>query len=687
MMKTFTTLCLVAAFVLIASVSRAQVDCQVTGGTPPPINEGQEFLLCFMANEEANYDDNQYQDIYLAALDKAAMVRLQCPALSIDDSVQLSAFGSDTYPLSAHILRQQGALIYVNEFADSSCVYVSSSAPIVCYGMNHKQWTADAFLALPRHTAEPYHMVMSYANSSRLEQPRSSEFAVAAWEDSTMVTIKPTATTTSGLTPGSEFNILLNKHEAVQIQADPAKLLLDLTGTTIITNKPVAVWGGHQRAEVPVGYEQPNSNTSRDHLAEQLPPAITWGRRFVASNFYRGLDSNALPDLLRILALENNTSVIVNDVPVTTLASGKYFDTLISGAVLVETSGPALAGMYAHTTPQTNGNSDPFFAIVPPVDQYYKEFTFFISNDSVSYNEHHLMILTERSGVKNGIFLDGVQIPENINIFKEIPLTLGGMSFSIADMVVTPGIHRIRTNNPIEKGIAIVAYGWGTVDSYGYTAGSLLKPLQSIIKGDAPTVGVPRGAKPEPKVWLRSIIKVRTYFDNATITLDENTRKVYNVELKERIALDTRFIEGGENKGLDLVISPPNDEPVHGTMKVDYHTAAHRDLRSVTVPFTIEPQEAQASVGDEAAATMLSIEISPNPVTDFASISVAGTTGTMVMRVIDATGREVYRTARARVSGLETFRLDTRKLPAGVYSCEVAAAGGAIARRQLVVVR
>jgi hypothetical protein len=684
-MKTFTTLCSLIVLLSIASASFAQLPCPVYNDTAKQISEGQEFLLCFMANDLPGFTDSQYQDIYIASLGEPATVTVTCPSLGINKTFDLGVFDTITYHVSQEIARPEGAIINIAEAIDSSCIYVRSTKPIICYGMNHKMFTADAFLALPRHTADMHHMIMSYPNSAvtTFTSERSSEFAVAAWEDSTVVSIKLSTTTSSSATGTIQF--LLNQFECVQIKSEPLTALRDLTGSSVTSNKPVAVFGGHERAEVPVGFTISNGNTSRDHLAEQLPPTTKWGKKFVTSSFFRNT-TNTQEDLLRILARDPDTRVMLNGTEVAVLNAGEHYDRLIIGPALIETSGPALAAMIAHTTIKDTGIGDPFLAIIPPVEQFYNNFNFFISDDPV-YNDQHVLIFTERSGVNNGIFLDGVRLPGEDTVFKPIPGNIGGVEFAFADLILGGGVHRVRTNNLPEKGISIVAYGWGPVDSYGYTAGALLKPTNGIIPGDGPKSALPRGARPDPKVYLRNALNFRLYFDKATIELDDPF-KSYDVQLAKNIALDVRFIEPGQNAGLDLVVTPPNTETIRGKMKVEYHSSRLRNLFPATIPFVIEPKSTAGVGNDEQDA--FAVNLHPNPVmSNVVTVDVAiGNVGEVLLRLLDATGREVYHLKQRKVPGMESFTIDTRSLPAGVYTCEIAMPEqGTTVRKQLVIIK
>ena len=49
----------------------------------------------------------------------------------------------------------------------------------------------------------------------------------------------------------------------------------DPTGTRITSTRPIAVFTGHECANIPVG-----TTEACDHVVQQVPPQLTWGRRF-----------------------------------------------------------------------------------------------------------------------------------------------------------------------------------------------------------------------------------------------------------------------------------------------------------------------------------------------------------------------------------------------------------------------
>lgn len=660
----------------MATTSRAQYwldDCGGTGKKPDKNNAGQEFLLCYMQNELSTDEDINatYQDVYLAALDKVSdddsvVITLTCRAFpNYKDIVKLPKFGSITYSISRILSRF--VLIYSNEVVDDMVVRVTSSHPIVCYGMNHKKNTADAFLALPRNVAETDYMVMSYPNSKfPNDGPRQSEFCVAAFDDSTIVEITPTSTTLSGSSAGVKLTFILDSGQCVQIQASDI-MTNDLTGSRIHSNKPIVVYGGHIRAEVPSGYSYNAGSTSRDHLCEAIPPNSSWGTHFVCNQFFN--PDVVLGDVVRILARDNNTTVKINGVaqgPI--LNSGEHTDIAIMGPTSIETSQPSLVGMFAHTTSFSQGVGDPFFAVIPPVNQTYNDYTFFVSEDLV-YSINRLLVVTEKSGI-GAVKINGIAIvPATFNL---LPGTLNGKEYAVAIVnSLNLGANRITTPN-VEpgKGITILAYGFGAVDSYGYTAGSLLVPKQGIIADDFTFAGVPPGEAPPSEMRFMSMLNEKVWLDSAVVTEISNPR--YTVRTKKSLPYDISYLTAGQKMAVELEVFPPTDEVLYGTMQVHHHTTEWRGMRPATVPFVIYPQH-QASI-NTAEYNDRSVTVYPNPVLgDKGSVTLrVDRSTTAKIRLFDATGREVLSMpARQINSREETLSFSTRGLASGSYVLEL----------------
>lgn len=144
-------------------------------------------------------------------------------------------------------------------------IHVTAVDEVSVYGLNRIQYTTDAFLGLPTDVMTTEYVVLSY------QYNQASEFAVVATEDGTDVTYTPTAGTTAGVTAGTATTKTLNKGEVLPVSSSAG----DLSGSTVTSTKPVAVFGGQQCGNVPQGYAY------CDYLVEQLPGTGTWGNTFL----------------------------------------------------------------------------------------------------------------------------------------------------------------------------------------------------------------------------------------------------------------------------------------------------------------------------------------------------------------------------------------------------------------------
>ena len=147
--------------------------------------------------------------------------------------------------------------------------------------------TSDAMMVLPTDVLGKRYRVMSYGSDGKLDtngglniNSTPSEFVVTATEDNTAVTIQPRAQV-FGNAKLNPIGLTLNRGESFLVQADITTQMLnsDLTGSVVESNKPVAVFAGHQRSSVPI--ENVNNVSSRDYLLEQMLPISVWGTKYI----------------------------------------------------------------------------------------------------------------------------------------------------------------------------------------------------------------------------------------------------------------------------------------------------------------------------------------------------------------------------------------------------------------------
>ncbi len=652
--------------------------CQCGGGATvtAPTNAGTEFMLCFEENIDGSYDNTPaYLEVYVASLADTATVTITSRLHpSLNKVFFLQANSSISYKISDDSIQgnpMHDLWIISDEVADNTVVEVQSTAPVVCYGMDYKDKSADAFCALAKESASTDYRVMSYPNSQTATPYTSSQFAVAAFDDNTTVTITPSAKTLAGNPAGVPFTVVLQQGQCIQVQTNPDIDSLDLTGSIVTTSNPVTVYGGHERTETPMGWISSlpkNSSVSRDLLLETMPPTSTWGRSFVLNAVViddkGAVDPNG--DLMRVLALNDNTVVTVNGNPWITLNHNQFMDSIITGPTLVTSSGPILLGEIEHSDydQHSNGNGDPFLAIIPPVDQTFNHYTFFLAKDDNMLDQS--VIISANTACVGDISLDGTPIPRSA--FTPVPGTVNGQTFSICNYALIQGSHTISTNFQPEQGFTILAYGVGNVTSYGYTAGSLLVPKRTIMIEYPPAE---MGTNSNNTLEFHNTAYQPAYVDTAMFIPDNFKEEGYGIHIAEDVAYDIGRVDVGGSGVIHVVSDIALMEPVSGTVKIYSHTPTFFNIEPAERHITLYP-EAEAGVGaTDNSATK--VTATPNPFSSYTTINFSvPTTGDITMTLYDALGRAVQHIASSEFSaGPYSVRIERRSLPNGVYVCEI----------------
>lgn len=272
---------------------------------------------------------------------------------------------------------------------ESRGVRVRALDEVTVYALSYLPYSSDGYLGLPCDTFGTEYLVVSYDEGNALTG-RTSSFGLVAAADGTTVTVTlPVAVGTRAA--GVPYSILLN---AGQVYELTTTTVADLTGTVILADKPIGVWGGHRSARIPAGYSAAN------YLVEQLPPVDTWGRHFVTVP----LATRTGGDRFRLLAARDGTEVRVDGTPVATLDRGQFFETVLVQPAQLAASGPILVAQFAHGYGYDNALGDPTLLLVPPVEQYLDRYTLAVPLTGFDVNYINVVAPSEAVGA---ILLDG----------------------------------------------------------------------------------------------------------------------------------------------------------------------------------------------------------------------------------------------------------------------------------------
>ncbi|TAL68651.1 MAG: T9SS type A sorting domain-containing protein [Bacteroidetes bacterium] len=359
--------------------------------------------------------------------------------------------------------------------------HILADNEITVYAHNQAVTTSDACLVFPTDILGKDYFIMSYNSDGKSDfgylstSSTPSQFVILATEDNTNVIIKPKQPTRfNGL---KIQNIVLNTGDAYLVQADitETSLRTDLTGSEVHSDKPVAVFAGHQRSTVP--NSPPASNPSRDYLLEQMPPIETWGQNALLIPYQQPSNATTLRnDIYRILAANNNTEIFINDVSVGKLNKDEFYEGQLTSPAHVRSNAPILVAQFKKTSDFTssggnNNYGDPFEMLIPPVEQFMTNYRVIntqahegIFSEAV-YVEQFIIIVATDSSMAS-VLLDGN--PIQLSFFKPIPTT----KYFYANVRVSDGVHSISCNDKI----GVYVYGYGPANSYGYVGGMSMKP-------------------------------------------------------------------------------------------------------------------------------------------------------------------------------------------------------------------
>jgi subtilase family serine protease len=345
-----------------------------------------------------------------------------------------------------------------NAFANSNDgiqnvgIRVSALEEIALYGLNRVPFTTDAFVAYPTDILATEYLAQTYIALG--SDQSASQFSVVATQDNTTLTVRPTSNTDIR-TAGVDFNITLQRGQVYTLASVAAGS--DLTGSSIVSNRPVAVFSGNSSTQVPRG------TSFVDHIVEQVPPVATWGRNFVTVP----LAQRTGGDVFRVLASEANTQVSLDGVVVATLNRGQFFETRQSVARTITATRPVLLSQFSTGRTFDNTTGDPFMAIVPPIEQLLASYT--VTTPSTGFATHWINVFTPSQAI-GSVLLNGQVVP------PAQFTAIGTSGFSYARLSVPAGTHTVSSSSPL----GAMVYGFNQDDSYGYTGGASLVPIRDV---------------------------------------------------------------------------------------------------------------------------------------------------------------------------------------------------------------
>jgi len=327
-------------------------------------------------------------------------------------------------------------------------VKVERNKTVTVFGLNHKEYSTDAYLALPcSHLQVIQYEYYPLTYSRWLDGCHDSFVLLVGCEDSTSITTE--------------------NHSFTLSRLETYLMSISFTEGRIVSDKPIAFFSGHQCATIYT------SNRCGYHI-EQLPPTSTWGTFFLGST---GLTTvvNQMFIFYRVLAAYHETTVTVNcgaavqSNPATdTIHHGGYYtDFTISHSsypalCVIEASKPVLVVEFQSA--QLFSDWCSFMSLIPTTDQYSNQYS--LPYFRFNY-ENYVIINVLPQYFDKKIFVDDSTVSTQWISAKCSNGTVCGYT---ATLELQSASHFIQHTDRDAK-IGAITFGFGNWDAYGCPAG------------------------------------------------------------------------------------------------------------------------------------------------------------------------------------------------------------------------
>ena len=408
---------------------------------------------------------------------------------------------SDTVPLSLIITTSESQLVYYSIEAPGEGYYTSgivtsdneviinlpttlitsshndqdkgihlmiSSDRVTVIGQNLVDGSSgDSFFCLPTTNLsvdEYVYYGISISRSSSNDFSKNSSILVVGTENNTMLKLTVTqpvtisvSNSTVDLTAGIQCPFVINRLQTVLIGS-----VDDLTGTKIVTDKPVSVLSGHECGQVPADVE------SCDHLVEQVPPTTLWGRVY-----YTAPLATRTSYTIKVLAAYNSTVVDIycnNTRECHIISEGESVTMTLSlqEYCAINSNKEVLVVQFSHGWEDDNTNEygNPMMTLVPATNQYSNKFQISTLQGQSDYTHYINIIALTSYAPKDDIVIS----TRNEVILQWLPILVNDFPKAFATQLnVSKGVIEVFSNSIL---LTTIVYGFTTTVGYGHPGGN-----------------------------------------------------------------------------------------------------------------------------------------------------------------------------------------------------------------------
>ena len=294
-------------------------------------------------------------------------------------------------------------------------------------------------------------------------------YTVIAREDDTKVTLTPSATgkivqAGGGVAANGTGVVTLGEGDVLQVLSaagggEPnTPDIADVTGTRVVSDKPVAVLGAHACSYIPFNI------TACDHLEEFNLPFDNLAKEYIVTTPLvkaPNLAPTIKARMVRVIATTDGTELTYdppqNGAPAALNNPGDYVEIAKTGADFKITSNnKILVSQYMQGQDAGGNSGDPAMALAVPIAQYRTKYLF---HAPINYEKNFANLVAPADAK---VTLDGAAVSGFVPI--------GATGFGVVRVALpnnVDGNHDIVSDLPI--GVSV--YGYGQYTSYWYPGG------------------------------------------------------------------------------------------------------------------------------------------------------------------------------------------------------------------------
>ncbi|QQL50607.1 gliding motility-associated C-terminal domain-containing protein [Mucilaginibacter ginkgonis] len=431
-------------------------------------NKGTEFYTAYMDhnNGSGTSGTQSSMNLYITSdVSTTGVVELADGSSPQPFTVTANQVTTVLVPYSAFLGNLSG------KAPSSKGIHITAQRPVAVYAHIFANSVSGATLLLPVNTLGKDYTSINYTQKSNaaLNNPAYNSFIIVATDDNTSVQVTPSATLISGEVAGQSFTLALNKGEVFQgLSADGT----DLTGTHIksvsangVACKKIAVFSGSSRIYI----GNCTAKTS-DNLFQQVYPTSSWGKNYISAPL-----SSRNFDVFRVVLSDPATVLKINGnlIPATSFTSAGYYEFTSKTPNVFTADKPIQVVQYAVTQGTSltcatiSDIGDPEMIYLNPIEQGLDHVTLY-SCPRYSITASYINVIIPSTAAST-FKVDGAAYTNFIN--------LANSTYAYAQIKVANGTHNITAGANFNA----IAYGFGSVESYGYSAGTDLKNLAEQI--------------------------------------------------------------------------------------------------------------------------------------------------------------------------------------------------------------